>query len=92
MCCFIGNVDDIDADVTAVQLTSALTARMTSEGSKDPQHASGNYSPRCFIRVNLPHTSATRFSAGLTHKRTKRALRAPSSKEVKSKTGRKLIK
>jgi len=35
------NDDDVN-DVTAVQLTSALTARMTSEGSKDPRLASGN--------------------------------------------------
>jgi len=37
----------------------------------------------CFVRS---------FSTGLTHKRTKRALRAPSCKGEPNKTGRKLIK
>jgi len=36
--------------------------------------------------------SINQSSAGLTHKRTKRALRAPSCKGAPSKTGRKLIK
>jgi len=34
----------------------------------------------------------TEGSAGLTHKRTKRTLRAPSCKGAPSKTGQKLIK